>query len=102
MKDPHYDIRKVSKGYNHGLDIRIPSIEDKFSSAISDKFGINSKITVLPGKLELRVQSIQSAQTLLNAFKRHKVMVQAENCNNYTITIPIGALSLLKIPHVAG
>jgi hypothetical protein len=85
-----FSSKDLGIGIVSGLVINpYPSVAEILKAAISEKFGISAQVAVSPEGVTMDVQTIQSASTLLRAFRRHKALIKANDYMNYTMFIPI-------------
>lgn len=74
----------------YGCWLRNKELEAKaLKLAIGERFGIGAEVTITDEGIILNVETIQSANTLLKAFRRHKAIIKANDYMNYSIFVPI-------------
>lgn len=74
----------------YGCWLNSKELEAKaFEFAIGEKFGIGAKVVITDEGIILNVETSQSASTLLKAFRRHKILVRANDYLNYSMFIPV-------------
>jgi hypothetical protein len=84
-----FSTRTYGMGEVHGLEFSpYPSENDVFEKALAEKFGIGAKVAITNEGITIDIETIQSAQTLLKAFRRHQPLIKANDYMNYTMFIP--------------
>ena len=95
-----FNTRKSGNGVIEGIEILpyIPTnIPDQYSvqstthfeKAILDKFGIATKIEINGREMVISFQTVQSASTLLRAFKRDKPVIKCLDYLNYQMILSL-------------
>ena len=85
----NFSVRSYGIGVYEGLEIKPCLTESEvLEKAISEKFGIGTKILITTEGICIDLQTIQSASTLLKAFRRHGALIKANDYINYSMFIP--------------
>jgi hypothetical protein len=92
-----FSTRFHGNGTIEGLVIEpLASEAELFENAIIEKFGIRVKAAITEIGVTMDFDTVQSASTLLRAFKRHQPIVKANDYLSYTMFIPTTPRKLLQ------